>query len=110
MTPANRRMVVKGLLLIATLVVVAYLCHVTHLDAKLNKSWIDNEIRSKGLGGELLFLGLGALATAIGIPRQPVSFLAGYAFGFLYGSALGVVATTGGTLLSFFMPAGLAAT
>lgn len=97
----HRRRIIKGVLLLATLVAIAYLYQWTGIGAKLNKSWIDHEIRGNGLWGQLLFLGLGALVTAVGFPRQPVSFLAGYAFGFLPGSALRVVATTAGALMAF---------
>lgn len=93
---------IKGLLLIVTLLSVAYLFEVVKIDTNLNKAWIDSEIRSRGVVGEVLFVCAGALVTAIGIPRQPVSFLAGYAFGFLPGSALGVLATVLGSLIAFF--------
>lgn len=96
------RLFVKGLLLIAILVSVAYVFEVSHLDALLDKAWIDHEVRGKGLTGEFLFLGMAALATAVGAPRQAISFLAGYAFDVALGTALAVAATLGGCLISFF--------
>lgn len=102
MSAPKPRIFLKGLLLIATLVGVGYLIEVTPLAALLDKTWIDHEVRGKGLGGELLFIGVGALATALGAPRQALSFLAGYAFDLAWGTALGVTATVGGCVISFF--------
>ncbi|HEY9198448.1 MAG TPA: VTT domain-containing protein [Gammaproteobacteria bacterium] len=92
----------KGLLVIAMLVGVAYVFEASHLDTLLDKAWIDHEVRGKGLTGEFLFLGMAALATALGVPRQAISFLAGYAFDVALGTALAVAATLGGCLISFF--------
>ena len=102
MSAPKPRVFVNGLLLIATLVGLAYLFESTHLGSLLNKAWIDHEVRGKGFGGELLFFAMGALATALGVPRQAISFLAGYAFDVALGTALGVAATLGGCLLAFF--------
>jgi uncharacterized membrane protein YdjX (TVP38/TMEM64 family) len=102
MSALKPRLFLKGLLLIATLVGVTYLFESTHLASLLDKVWIDHEVRGKGMRGELLFLGMGALATALGTPRQAISFLAGYAFGVMLGTALGIAATLGGCLLSYF--------
>lgn len=96
------RIFLKGLLLLTSLVAVAYLFEASHLSLMLDKSWIDSEVRGKGMTGELLFLGVGALATAIGVPRQAISFLAGYAFDVAFGTLFGVIATVGGCLISFF--------
>lgn len=102
MSAPKPRVFLNGLLLIATLVAVAYVFEATPLRSLLDKAWIDQEVRGKGFGGELLFLGMGALATALGAPRQALSFLAGYAFDVALGTALGVLATLGGCMLSFF--------
>lgn len=91
----------KGLLLIATLVGIAWLVEVTPVRSLLDKTWIEHEVLGKGLDGELLFVGAGALAVALGAPRQAMSFLAGYAFDVTLGTVLGVVATVGGCLLNF---------
>lgn len=102
MSAPKPRVFLNGLLLIATLVAVAYVVEATPLRSLLDKAWIDQEVRGKGFGGELLFLGMGALATALGAPRQALSFLAGYAFDVALGTALGVAATLGGCVLTFF--------
>jgi len=90
----------RGLLLIATLVAVAYFLEA--IAELLNKNWIDNQVRGKGIDGELLFVAAGAVITAVGLPRQMICFLGGYAFGFLTGSLLALVATVLGCMLAFF--------
>lgn len=91
----------RGLLLIAAFVALGYLVKETGLYDLLDERWIDREIRGRGFAGELLFLGLGAVLTAIGFPRQAVSFLGGYAFGFGQGTVLGLVAAGCGCVLAF---------
>jgi len=102
MSALKPRIFLNGLLLIASLVGVAYLFEVTQLGSMLDRAWIDSEVRGKGMTGELLFLGMGALATAIGVPRQAIAFLAGYAFDVAFGTLFGVAATVGGCLITFF--------
>lgn len=91
----------RGLALIATFVALGYLIKVTGLYGLFDEGWIDREIRGHGLNGQLLFVGLGAVLTALGFPRQAVSFLGGYAFGFALGSALALAAAGLGCILAF---------
>ncbi len=90
------RATLRGLLLIATLVAVAFLLEETRFGAAFDKAWVDASIRNHGLSGELLFVGVAALLTVLGLPRQFVAFLGGYAFGLVEGAALALL----GTLLS----------
>jgi uncharacterized membrane protein YdjX (TVP38/TMEM64 family) len=96
------RAILKGLLLIASLAALGFLAKHGHLADMLSEGWIDAEVRGKGWSGYLLFLAMGAATTALGFPRQVVAFLAGYAFGFISGSVLGVVAALLGCILAFF--------
>ena len=98
----NLRAISRGLIFMASLLALAYALEATHFGSSLNQAWIDSEIRGKGLNGELLFIGVGALATALAMPRQIISFLGGYAFGFVFGTLLTLVATLMGSALSFF--------
>jgi uncharacterized membrane protein YdjX (TVP38/TMEM64 family) len=91
------RVLVRGLIFIASLVAVGYLLQASALD----KAWIDTDIRGQGIAGEALFVAVGVLFTAIGLPRQIVAFLAGYAFGLVTGTALAVLAMVGGCVLAF---------
>jgi len=98
----NPRRILRGLIFMASLLALGYLLETTHFGASLNQAWVDAEIRGKGLNGELLFVGVGALAAALAMPRQFISFLGGYAFGLAMGTALTLVATILGCMLSFF--------
>lgn len=91
---------IRGLLLILILALVGY--YLDSISGLLDKSWIDTQVRGRGIGGELLFIGVGTIITAVGLPRQMVSFLGGYAFGFVAGSLLSLAATTLGCLTAFY--------
>ncbi|MGK0306402.1 MAG: putative membrane protein YdjX (TVP38/TMEM64 family) [Gammaproteobacteria bacterium] len=67
-----------------------------------NENWIDAHIRDNGVTGMLLFLGLGAAATALGSPRQLLAFFGGYAFGFINGALLSTLAAGFGCILSMY--------
>jgi uncharacterized membrane protein YdjX (TVP38/TMEM64 family) len=98
----NPRILLRGLVFIASLLALGYLLEVTQLGELLDKAWIDTEVRGKGLAGEALFVGMGLVVTALGLPRQAISFLAGYAFGFLFGGLLGLLATVLGCIAAFY--------
>ena len=72
------------------------------LGAAPGTEWVDLYIRDQGLLGETIFLLAGAVATGVGVPRQAVAFLAGYAFGTLIGVAVALAAQVLGCALVFF--------
>lgn len=96
------RAILKGLLLIASLAALGFLAKHGHLADMLSEHWIDTEVRGQGWHGDLIFLAVGALTTALGFPRQVVAFLGGYAFGFIAGTGLAAVAAVLGCVLAFF--------
>ncbi len=96
------RTYLPGLVFLATLIAVGYVLEEGLLQDMLSEAWIDREIRGQGVSGELLFLAVGGLVTALAIPRHIVSFLGGYAFGALPGTALAVLATEIGCVIVFF--------
>jgi uncharacterized membrane protein YdjX (TVP38/TMEM64 family) len=96
------RSYLPGLVFLATLVAVGYLLESGVAGGMLSERWIDQEVRGKGVAGELLFVAAGGFATALAAPRQIVSFLGGYAFGLGLGMALALAATEFGCLLAFF--------
>ncbi len=96
------RVLIKGLILILSFALVGYLLKSLGFGASLNEQWIDSEIRGKGVSGEVLFVAVAAVATAIGVPRQFLCFLGGYAFGFAIGTALGLLASGLGCVITFF--------
>ena len=89
------------MVLIVTLVAVGALIEGLGLKSMLGTGWIDAQVRGKGLVGLAVFVLVGGAFTAIGLPRQVPCFLAGYAFGFVEGSALGLLATLIGAIASF---------
>jgi len=92
----------RSLLLLLSLCAAGYLIHAMHLAEMLDSNWMDHWVRGRGFRGEVLFLGVGALATAVGVPRQVVAFLAGYSSGLILGILLGVLATVFGAAMAFW--------
>jgi len=102
MTSSTQRIIIKGLFSIALFVLIAWLIEAAGLDKMMSSAWIDSEVRSQGVRGELLFICAGIVITGFGLPRQAVSFMGGYAFGFIPGTILAVFATLGGCMASFY--------
>ena len=96
------RGILRGLVFLASLVAIGFLVQAMQFDSFLDKAWIDSEIRGRGFTGEALLVLTGAVFVAVGLPRQVISFLAGYGFGFVAGLGLGLAATTLGCIISFF--------
>jgi uncharacterized membrane protein YdjX (TVP38/TMEM64 family) len=95
------RVILKGLALILSLALLGYLFHTSDLGNSVNEAWIDARVRGHGVNGALLFLLMGGILTAIGLPRQIIAFLAGYAFSVGLGTLLGALAALLGCMLSF---------
>ncbi len=95
------RIWLRGIILITSLVALGYALQISGLGSAIDEGWIDTEIRGRGINGELLFVAVGFLFTGIGLPRQIICFLGGYAFGFGQGTALGLLATTLGCIAAF---------
>ena len=100
--PANARIVLRGATLFLSLVAIGLALHFSGLASALDEKWIDTVVRGRGLRGEALFVALGALFIALGLPRQVIAFLSGYAFGLALGSALALLASVFGCIAAFF--------
>ena len=96
------RTYLPGLVFLATLIAIGYVVESGLLTGMLSEDWIDREVRGKGIPGELLYVAVGGLVTAVAVPRHIVSFLGGYAFGVGLGTALALAATEFGCVLVFF--------
>ena len=96
------RTYLPGLVFLATLAAIGYVLESGLAQGLLSESWIDAQVRGQGLSGELLFVAVGGIATALAMPRHIVSFLGGYAFGLLPGTALALAATELGCVLAFY--------
>lgn len=95
------RILVRGLVFMATLAVLGFVLRELAPGSLLDTAWIDADVRGKGFAGEALFVAAGVVLTGVGLPRQMVAFLGGYAFGFLGGTGLALLATVGGCIVSF---------
>ncbi len=93
----NLKLVLRGLALLAALAAVGFLMETLDVD----KAWIDADVRGRGMVGDLAFVAVLAVFTAIGLPRQVAAFLGGYAFGFAAGTALSLAATVMGCAIAF---------
>lgn len=60
-------------------------------------------IRDEGAWGVFLFIVITAVGSALGVPRQGLSFAGGYAFGALFGLTFATLGTTLGCASSFFL-------
>lgn len=95
------RVILKGLALMLSLALLGYLFKTSDLGNSVNQAWIDARVRGHGINGALLFLLMGGMFTAIGLPRQIIAFLGGYAFSVGLGTLLGALASLLGCMLSF---------
>ncbi len=96
------RMVAKGLALILSLAVIIYALRLTGVAEAFNKAWVDTYLAHRGATGALLYVLCAALFTSVGVPRQLVSFLGGYAFGFLPGVPLALAGTLTSCIVTFY--------
>ncbi|MBY0336173.1 MAG: VTT domain-containing protein [Acetobacteraceae bacterium] len=71
------------------------------LGAAPGAEWVDLYVRDQGLLGETLFVLVAAAATVVGVPRQAVAFLGGYAFGAALGAALALAAQLLGCAIAY---------
>ncbi len=92
---------VRGAIFLVSLVAIGFLIKQSGVATGFNEAWIDANVRGQGLVGHLAFIGGGVLLTAVGFPRQLVSFMAGYAFGLTEGSVLALLTTLLGCMSTF---------
>jgi uncharacterized membrane protein YdjX (TVP38/TMEM64 family) len=83
------------------LAILGWLLDATELGSMVNAAWIDAKVRGQGLEGALAFLLVGGFFTALGLPRQVIAFLGGYAFDIALGTLLGTLAALLGCALAF---------
>ncbi len=98
----NPRALLRGLVLIITFAAIGFLIEGMGIKEAFDTHWVDAEVRGKGLSGDALFVLVGGLFIAIGLPRQAVCFLGGYAFGFAEGLAWSTLASGLGCVIAYF--------
>ncbi|MDH5489542.1 MAG: VTT domain-containing protein [Rhodospirillaceae bacterium] len=92
----------RGIVMIATLALLGFLFQTSEINGALDEGWIESHIMGRGIIGELLFLGMATFITAVGLPRQVISFLGGYAFGLVMGTVLALMGTVLGCAIAFY--------
>ena len=92
------RIIFRGLLVIVALLLVGYL-----LKDVLDQQWVDAQIRGRGAHGELLFVLLCTLLGSVGLSRQVIAFLGGYAFGVGQGFLLSMLAVVCACITTFYV-------
>lgn len=94
--------VARGLVLIASLAAVGYLLNLSDFGTAFDRAWMDREVLGRGASGIALFVAIAGMFIAVGLPRQIFCFLGGYAYGFAWGTALALAATTVGCIATFY--------
>ena len=92
------RFIFRGLLVMVILVLITWL-----LKDVLDQDWIDAQVRANGVAGVLLFVLVCCLLGSIGLSRQVIAFLGGYAFGFSQGFLLSMLAVVGACITTFYI-------
>jgi uncharacterized membrane protein YdjX (TVP38/TMEM64 family) len=99
----NFNVVLKGVIVIATIALAIVLVRESGLASGIDtlKEWVDREVRGQGIAGSLLFVAFGVVFTGVGLSRQVLAFVAGYAFGVGLGTGLALTAEIGGVIAAF---------
>ena len=92
------RFIFRGLLVMVILVLITWL-----LKDVLDQGWVDTQVRDKGAAGVLLFVLVCCLLGSVGLSRQVIAFLGGYAFGFSQGVMLSMVAVVAACITTFYV-------
>ncbi|MCG6898513.1 MAG: VTT domain-containing protein [Gammaproteobacteria bacterium] len=91
-------MIFRGLLVIVILVLASYL-----VKDLLDQGWVDAQVRDQGPTGVLLFVLVSCLLGSVGLSRQLIAFLGGYAFGFLQGFVFSMLAVVAACVTTFII-------
>lgn len=91
------RLIFHGLLVMVALVLLAWF-----VQDLVDPHWVDTHIRSTGTRGMLLYALVCCLLGTVGLSRQIIAFLGGYAFGFCTGLLLSLLAVVAACILTWF--------
>ncbi|MDD3313625.1 VTT domain-containing protein [Pseudodesulfovibrio sp.] len=95
------RAAIKGLVMLAGLVLAVYLARTMGVNDMLRDTqWFNDHVLGSGPLSVLIFLAVGAVFTGVGLPRQLVGFLGGFAFGVTGGTVLSTLASGLGCALA----------
>ena len=96
------RFIFRGLLVIVLLVLLAWF-----VQDVLDKERVDALVGERGVTGMLLFVSVCVLLGSIGLSRQVIAFLGGYAFGFSNGFILSMLAVVGACITTYTLSRGV---
>ena len=96
------RFIFRGLLVIVLLVLLAWF-----VQDVLDKDRVDALVGERGVTGMLLFVSVCVLLGSIGLSRQLIAFLGGYAFGFSNGFILSMLAVVGACITTYTLSRGV---
>lgn len=69
-------------------------------DMLADTKWVNDHVLGEGVMSIFIFLGVGMVFTAAGLPRQVVGFLGGFAFGIVWGTVLSTLGSGLGCALA----------
>jgi uncharacterized membrane protein YdjX (TVP38/TMEM64 family) len=88
----NFKVLVKGLVMLAVLGGAVYVSRAVGLGDMLSDTqWFNDHILGSGPLSVVIFLAVSAVFTGVGLPRQLIGFLGGFAFGIVGGTLLSTV-------------------
>jgi len=100
-TKKGVKAVFKGLVMLAGLGLAVYISRAVGVgDMLKNTQWFNEEVLGTGPLSVLIFLGVGTVFTAVGLPRQLIGFLGGFAFGAMGGTLLATLGSGLGCALA----------
>lgn len=104
--PFLRRPLVRASALFFSLAVLAVLFHLLDIQNILEPAWADRHLKESAetalWQGMLIYIAVTAVLSPVGVPRQALSALGGYAFGALVGSVLASIGLTIGCACGFY--------
>jgi uncharacterized membrane protein YdjX (TVP38/TMEM64 family) len=88
----NFKSLAKGLIMLAALGGAVYVSRAVGLgDMLSNTQWFNDHVLGRGPLSVIIFLAVSTVFTAVGLPRQLIGFLGGFAFGMIGGTVLSTV-------------------
>lgn len=98
---SGMKAIFKGLVMVAGLGVAVYFARSMGLgDMLKNTQWFNDHVLGTGPLSIVIFLAVGMVFTAAGLPRQLIGFMGGFAFGVVSGTVLSTLGTGLGCALA----------
>lgn len=95
--------ILKTLFIISVLLILMIATQQGMFEHLTDSNWVAQFVAKQGALGLFILLGIGALFTAIGGPRQVIAFVFGFALGGLNGALFSTLATLLGCIIAFYV-------